>query len=154
MKNIFEMAKIISKYSHEEALRRYGVCRDRFTDNNRTPTQNFDFLMEASMLLQRITDFAKEEVKSEAIANEPDINSDVWIQVPKGDDMRYWLNEYGQRIWNLRDTTKSAIRSYYWCDRIIILDKMRTVLEDIKFSDFIRDIYGNDDWIPEIPEIK
>jgi len=150
MKNVFEMAKIISGYSREEAERRYEVCRDRYTDDNHTSAQNFDFLLEASMLSQRLMDVAKEEVKSEELSDEPDMNTDAWIVPLKGDDMKYWLDKYGQRRWNFGDTT--AMRSYYWCDRVLILGKMRTVLEDIKFTDFIRDIYGDDNWVAEMPE--
>jgi hypothetical protein len=158
MRNILEMAKIISGYSREEALRRYEVCRDRYTDDNNTVYKNFDLVMEASMLLQRIMDIAKEEVKAEAAMEMK--SQPVWVIPPKGDDQNFWLNKYGLRYWNLTDPMKTpksilktAVRSYYWCDRVIIIDGNRRVLEDIKLSDFIKRS-GYNDWIPEVPETK
>lgn len=149
IRNMIEMAKIISGYSREEALRRYEVCRDRFTDGDNTLSRNFDLVMEASMLLQRIMDLAKEEVKRDEAM---DFDSQpAWVIPPKHDNQDFWLDKYGQRIWNLGDTTKSAHRSYYWCDRVIILDKMRKVLEDIKFSDFVNRIDA-EGWEPVIPD--
>jgi hypothetical protein len=154
MRDMIKMAKIISGYSREEAERRYEVCRDRFTDGENTLSRNFDLVMEASMLLQRIMDVAKEELKSEKISNEPDINTDAWVVPPKHDNQDFWLNKYGRREWTLGNPmVKSAQRSYYWCDRVIILDATRRVLEDIKFSDFVNRIDA-EGWEPEIPEVK
>ena len=151
MKDMIEMAKIISGYSREEALRRYEVCRDRFTDDNVTEYKKFDMAMEASMLLQRIVDIAKEELKEELQSNEPDINTDAWIQVPKGDDMKFWLNRYGLRRWNINgDIIKSAERAYYWVDRMLFLDENRRVLDQVKFSDFIR--VTPNGWTEELPK--
>jgi hypothetical protein len=91
---------------------------------------------------------------------DPDMNTDAWIVPPKGDDQKYWLNKYGKRIWqrNFKDTsnqiqyTLTAERSYYWCDRVIVTDENRKVLNDLKFSDFIaHPLY--DQWIPVQPEI-
>ena len=151
MRDMIEMAKIISGYSREEALRRYEVCRDRFTDGENTLSRNFDLVMEASMLLQRIVDIAKEELKEELQSDEPDINTDAWIQVPKGDDMKYWLNRYGLRRWNINgDIIKSAERAYYWVDRMLFLDENRRVLDQVKFSDFIR--VPPNGWTEELPK--
>ena len=151
MKNIFEMIKVISGYSRREAERRYEVCRDRYTDDNHTSAQNFDFILEASMLSQRLMDLAKEEVKSEELSDEPNMNTDAWIQVPKGDDMKYWLNKYGRRRWTINEErVRSAERAYYWCDRVLILDENHRVLDDIKFSDFILTVPNG--WVAEMPE--
>ena len=156
IKKVFEMAKVISGYSREEAERRLDVMRDRFADEGRTEYMRFDYVMEASMLLQRLMDLAKKEAKAEAESE----NQFNWVVPIKGDDQDLWLDKYGLRHWNLTDPTKTpksilktAMRSYYWCDRVIIMDANRRVLEDIKFTDFIkRSGYG--DWIPEIPEVK
>ena len=149
MKKIFEMAKVISRYSREEAERRLDVMRERFTDENITDYNRFDFLMEASMLLQRLIDLAKKEDKEKEATKEE--GQFGWVVPPKHDNQDFWLDKYGKRIWNLGDTTKSAIRSYYWCDRVIILDKMRVVLEDITFTDFVNRIDA-EGWEPEIPD--
>mgnify|MGYP001443573569 CR=1 FL=1 len=150
MKNVFEMAKVISGYSRKEAERRYEVCRDRFTDGGNTLCRDFDLVMEASMLSQRIVDIAKEEVKADAVSNEPDINTDAWIQVPVGDDMKFWLNKYGLRRWKaIDDNGINAQRPYYWCDRVIIMND-RTVIDDITFTEFIR-LFGL--YVPEMPEL-
>jgi hypothetical protein len=152
MKDLLEMAKIISGYSREETLRRYAVCRDRYADDNNTVEKDFDLMTEASMLLQRIVDIAKEEVKEERMIDR--ITEIAWVVPPKHDNQDFWLNRYGHREWTLGDPmVKSAMRSYYWCDRVIILDATRKVLEDIKFSDFVKriDVEG---WEPEIPKEK
>jgi hypothetical protein len=147
MKKMFEMAKAISQYSRKEAERRYEVCRDRFSDDN-TYYQNFDIAMEASMLLQRIMDLAKED--AETLKPDPDINTDTWIQVPKGDDMKYWLNKWGLRRWVHRLKKEfNAERLYYWCDRVIIMED-RKVINDITFTKFIREEF--DFYNPEMPE--
>ena len=148
MKDMIEMAKVISGYSRKEALRRYEICRDRYANDN-TSYKSFDIAMEASMLLQRIVDIAKEELKAEAVSNEPDINTDAWIRVPVGDDMKFWLNKYGLRRWKaIDDNGINAQRPYYWCDRVIIMND-RTVIDDITFTEFIR-LFGL--YIPEMPE--
>lgn len=152
MKNMFEAAKIISGYSRKEAERRYEVCRDRFSDDN-TTSKNFDLVMEASMLLQRIMDLAKEDLISEIVSEEPNINTDAWVQVPKGDDMAFWLNKYGLREWTQKlhpsAPELTAVRSYYWCDRIIIMNENRRVINDFKFSEFIE---NTEFWTPKLPE--
>lgn len=141
------MAKVISGYSREEATRRYEVCRERFTDDN-TMYNKFDIAMEASMLSQRIMDLAKEDIISEIDTNEPDINTDAWIQVPKGDDMKFWLNKYGKREWK-NNEGYTVLRSYYWVDRVIELDPNRKVISDLKFSDFIK---SETYYVPVLPE--
>lgn len=84
-----------------------------------------------------------------------DINSQAWIQVPKGDDMKFWLNKYGKRTWTREEESGAkftADRSYYWVDRVIVLDENRTVVNDVKFSDFIASpAYVK--WTPIQPEI-
>ena len=150
MKNMLEMAKVISGYSKKEVLRRYEICRNRYTDDN-TEYKKFDLVAEASMLLQRIVDLAKEEISAEQVMDA--VTEIAWVIPPKGDNQDFWLNKYGNRHWNLTDGTKSAIRSYYWCDRVIILNATRRVLEDIKFSEFIHRIDA-EGWEPEIPEVK
>jgi hypothetical protein len=148
MAKIFEKAKIISGYSREEVLRRYEVCRDRYTDDN-TEYKKFDLVTEASMLLQRLMDLAKEEVSAEQVMDA--VTEIAWVQVPKGDDMMYWLNKYGRRRWTINEErVRSAERAYYWCDRVILLDENRKVLDDIKFSDFILTVPNG--WVAEMPE--
>jgi hypothetical protein len=88
MKKIFEMAKTISKYSQEEAERRLDVIRNRFTDDN-TMYKNFDYVMEASMLLQRIMDLAKKDVKRHKAMD----SEDGYILPPKYDNQDFWLNK-------------------------------------------------------------
>ena len=96
-------------------------------------------------------DLAKKNVKSEELSNEPDMNTDVWVQVPKGDDMKYWLNKWGTRRWTIREEqVRTAERPYYWCDRVIIMDENRRVLDDITFTKFINEV--NNGWIIEMPE--
>ena len=146
------MAKVISGYSREEALRRYEVCRDRFTDGENTLGRNFDLVMEASMLLQRIMDIAKEELKASELSNVPNINTNAWVVPPKGDDQDFWLNKYGLRRWTHKVKKEfNAERPYYWCDRVIIM-KDRTVTADITFTEFMEEGYCF--YTPEVPEVK
>ena len=146
IRNIIESAKIISKYSRKEAEERFEVMRDRFTDDNNTLYMSFDYVMEASMLLQRIMDLTEKEVE----AHKPDMNSDTWIQVPKGDDMKYWLNKWGTRRWIHRVKKEfNAERPYYWCDRVIIMQD-RKVIDEITFTKFAEEEF--DFYNPELPE--
>jgi hypothetical protein len=82
--------------------------------------------------------------------------------VPKGDDMKFWLNKYGSRTWTRlfhalggheKDYTLTAQRSYYWVDRVIVMDDTRKVVNDLKFSDFISHPLYNE-WIPDKPEVE
>jgi hypothetical protein len=68
------------------------------------------------------------------------------IDVPLYDDKMYWLNEFGLRTWKAKKGTNIAQRSYYWCDRVIIMNSERMVLEDITFTEFIKD---KKNWIPD-----
>jgi hypothetical protein len=81
--------------------------------------------------------------------DEPDINTDAWVVPPKGDDQKYWLNKYGLRNWTAKGHTNIAQRAYYWCDRVIIMNNERKVLDDITFTEFIK---NEEYWIPELPK--
>jgi hypothetical protein len=138
----------------QEAVRGYNVLRDRYADDNHTPYQNFDLILEASMLSQRLMDIGKKEILADSISQQihiEDQNTGVWNKIPKGDDDKFWLNEYGLRIWHINEPeVKSAERSYYWCDRVLILNANHCVLDDIKFSDFIQTVENG--WTPQMPE--
>lgn len=146
------MAKIISGYSREEAEKRLDVMRDRFADEGRTEYMRFNYVMEASMLLQRLMDLAKKDLKRLEDELEPDLNTDTWVQVPEGDDKKYWLNKYGLRRWTHRVKKEfNAERPYYWCDRVVIMQD-RKVIDDITFTKFVEEEF--DFYNPELPEHK
>lgn len=167
MKDILKVSKIISCYSKEEALRRFAVTRDRFADENISEYQRFDFLTEAMMLSQVIMRYAGESVEIDKTSEdlkikkegfeELDMNTDSWIQVPKDDDMKFWQDKYGLRTWNNFDHHGRIIgiaqRSYYWCDRVLIMDSDRKILQELRFSDFIKSAVALD-WTPEMPDKK
>ena len=50
----------------------------------------------------------------------------------------YWLNEFGKRTWKHKVNNWTADRSYYWCDRIIVIDEgnNRRVIDDVLYSTF------------------
>ena len=82
------------------------------------------------------------------------------IIVPKNDNQKFWQNECGLRTWNRRfhvvgepekDYTLTAQRSYYWVDKVIIMDENHKVINDLKFLDFVQHPLYNE-WIPDEPK--
>jgi hypothetical protein len=156
IKIFIELAKRIAGSTEEELEKRYeGIVNgynDMFTQ------------LELGMISFRLMELAKKEIKEEKRLEEEcadDVDSIVWIQVPKGDSMDFWENKYGSRTWTRlfhtlnaeRDYTLTAQRSYYWVDRVIVMDENRRVVNDLKFSDFIQHPLYNE-WIPIEPKVK
>jgi hypothetical protein len=146
-----ELAKRIATSDLKELEKRYeGIVNgynDMFTQ------------LELGMISVRLMELAKKEIKKEKRLEEQcadDVNSMVWIQVPAGDSMDFWENKYGRRTWTSQNGEFTAERSYYWVDRVIILDKNRKVMEDITFTQFLYRIstLEKEYWIPVVPEVK
>lgn len=137
MKKLIELAKKVQQMSDEELKNRIAYLEDRIQRQVFLDALTIDVLMEIQMISQRIMKIAKDELKSE---NQQmlDSNDTKWNVIPKYDDKKYWLNEYGQRLWKLASNEKfTAERPYYWCDRVITLDENRGVIQDITFTDFM-----------------
>lgn len=125
----------------EELVDRYHDLRMRYAESINS-VDRFDILMESNIVAMRLVEIHKNEP---VMAN----NSEpVWI-----DDDNYWFDEFGLRTWTRVDcdgTTYSAQRSYYWVDRIIIMDNTRRIIDDIPFSEFVASPkYGL--WTPNKP---
>ncbi|MCE5224699.1 MAG: hypothetical protein LLG05_02455 [Porphyromonadaceae bacterium] len=151
-----ELAKRIATSDLKELEKRYESIVNGYSDMF---TQ-----IELGMISTRLMELAKEEIEEAKRENEresDDVNNIVWIQVPKGDSMDFWENKYGLRTWTRffhtvgegMDYALTAQRSYYWVDRVIVMDANRRVLNDLKFSDFIQHPLYNE-WIPIEPKIK
>ena len=85
--------------------------------------------------------------------------------IPKGDNKKYWLNEFGRRYWVRKDNpTYFATIPYHWVDMVNFIDesevdsdvnsinfgyRYRKYVDSVKFSDFI---LKDDDWV--IMDIK
>ena len=151
-----ELAKRIANSDLKKIKKRYEAIVNGYSDMF---TQ-----IELGMISFRLMELAKKEIKeAEKLEREcaDDVNSMVWIQVPEGDSMDFWENKYGLRTWTRlfhtvsekEDYTLTAQRSYYWVDRVIVMDGNRRVINDLKFSDFIQHPLYNE-WIPVEPKEK
>ena len=150
MKQLFEKAKIISGYSQKEAERRLEILQERFSDENIREHDKFEYLIESMMLTQVIMLKAEAKRLEELQAEVDEELVRVYTVVPKGDDMKYWLDKYGRREWIHRVKKEfNAVRSYHWCNRVIIM-KNRTVTADITFDEFIEHEF--DFYTPVLPE--
>jgi hypothetical protein len=154
MKKFVKIAKGVQQMSDDELKNRIAYLEDRIQRQVFLDAPTIDVLMEIQMISQRIMEIAKKELKAE---NQQmlDSNDTKWNVIPKGDDKKYWLNEYGKREWKLASNEKfTAERPYYWCDRVITLDKNRVVIQDITFTDFMEanEKSAVEQFIPVLPE--
>ena len=64
------------------------------------------------------------------------------------DNKKYWLNEWGLRIWTSKhDKYYVADRAYHWCDRVIFIDESegRKSMGETTFTKFLE---VEDQWHP------
>jgi hypothetical protein len=112
--------------------------------------------VELTMISQKCMELAKDELTQEE-QNRENVIPIGWTTVPRGDDKKYWLNEFGSRRWesiskyfNVPATTVE--RAYCWVDRAIMLNPDRTVINEMTFTEFIETEARN--YIPVLPEEK
>lgn len=158
MKKLIELAKGVQRMSNEELKDRIVYLEDRIRRQVFLDAPTINVLMEIQMVSQRIMGIAKKELKAENLYKKskaensyvPDSNNIKWNIIPKGDDQKYWLNDYGLRRWRHRVKKEfNAERPYYWCDRVIIMQN-RTVIADTTFTKFNEEKF--DFYNPELPE--